>query len=99
MEASAPGDGFVRVCVRPATLGNRHLAPIPLEFNGLASAELDQRVAAFEDTIKAPGDQINRWTWRRPGLVPDMVTTVTFGRCRGCQAALPSRSWPPGLQA
>ena len=39
--------------------------------NGLVSTELDQRVAAFEEAIKALDEQINRWSGLMDFVMPD----------------------------
>jgi hypothetical protein len=39
--------------------------------NGLVSTELDQRIAAFEEAIKALDEQINRWSGLMDFVMPD----------------------------
>ena len=39
--------------------------------NGLVSTELDQRVGAFQEAIKALDDQINRWSGLMDFVMPD----------------------------
>src|SRR5262249_19310639 len=48
-----------------------HMTEVQRVVNGLVSAELDQRVAAFDEAIKALNEQMNRWALLGDFVVPD----------------------------